>query len=361
MAWWDKSFTSEFDAMQAALAQPGFATAFAKMQADLGTGMGPTGFEAFAATALDALRAWVATPRPGDPSSADEATRSLDAAMATALMDPDQRRRVAALKTLRHTYMAQQRGGQTAWVTSLPMDFTECPSEAFRLASPDAVKALLRSQNERFSRADIDNLAAGMLSALRWCQRAQIVLGALNGSGQAKADALDMVRTWFGDGTVSDAAVTALGPTLRMGFNIVTGALNRNQVVLTDYVGLRTASNPQSQEYRLRKSEAFVFGLSGRERLDVIYVEDDFFGSNNVLRGQANWARILVHEMTHMCLGTVDVKTGVNTRYAWYGIKPNANFPTAEAVRNAENWAFFAADCAGALSNAEKAKALTIR
>lgn len=361
MAWWDKSFTSEFDAAQAALAQPGFATSFARTQAELATAMGPTGFEVSAAKALDGLRAWVGSPRPGDPPSADEATRSLDAATATPLMDPDQRRRVAALKTLRHTYIAQQRGGQTAWVVSLPMDFTDWPTQAFRLAPADAVKSLLRSQNERFSRTDIDNLSAGMLSALRWCQRAQVVLGALNGAGQAKADALDLVRTWFGDGIVSDADVAALAPTLRMGFNIVTGALNRNQVVLTDFVALRTATDPLSQECELRKSEAFVFGQAGRERLDVVYIEEEFFGSNNLLRGQSNWARILVHEMTHMCVGTQDIKAGVTRRYGWYGIKPNINFPTADAIRNAENWAFFAADCAGALTGSEKAQALTVR
>ena len=40
----------------------------------------------------------------------------------------------------------------------------------------------------------------------------------------------------------------------------------------------------------------------------------------------------------------------------WYS-RPNPDFPTA-ALTNAENWAFFAADCAGALSSGEKARAL---
>ena len=40
--------------------------------------------------------------------------------------------------------------------------------------------------------------------------------------------------------------------------------------------------------------------------------------------------------------GTADVKPG--PRYSWYGIGPNsANFPSAKAITNADNWAFFAA------------------
>ncbi|HEX7689813.1 MAG TPA: M35 family metallo-endopeptidase [Burkholderiaceae bacterium] len=359
MAWWDKPFTPEYDAVQSAIGAKGFSAPFSKLQAELAKGVGATGFEPSGAQAFDALRSWVSTPRPGEPPSADEATRILDAASASPLLDPDERRRAAAIKTLRHVYMAQQRGGHSSWIVSLPLDFRQWPREAFRLASPDAVKALLRSNNERFSKIDIDNLSAGMLSALRWSQKAQVVLGALNGSGQAKADALDLLKTWFGDGIASDAQVAALAPTLRMGFNIITAALNRNQVILTDFVPIRGAAYP-SDEYDFLTSEAFVFGLSGRERLDVIYVEEDFFNAGNVLKGQANWARILVHEMSHLCVGTDDMGQGAQTRYCGYGIKPNANFPMAEAIRNAENWAFFAADCAGALGAGEKARALRV-
>jgi len=187
-----------------------------------------------------------------------------------------------------------------------------------------------------------------------------VVLGGLGGSGTSKVDAVDVVRTWFGDGTISDADLVAHAAALRTGFNTMTSALNRNQVVLTDFVPLRGAASGTS-EHGFLHSEAFVFGLAGRERLDVIYVEEEFFGTNNVLAGQNNWARILVHEMSHMCVGTVDVAAGTRKRYAWYGIKPSINFPTSAALTNAENWAFFAADCAGALSPGEKARALTVR
>ena len=354
------NYTTEYDAVSTVLTNGGFATNFAATGNALRTVMGVAGFEASGAASLTALRHWAATPRPGDPPSADEATRLLDAAACTPALTAAERKRAATLKMLRHVYLAQQRGGQSAWVVALPNDFKEWPTEAIGLGAPDAVKALLRSSNERFSPIDISNLADGMLTALRWCQKAQVVLGALNGSGPTKAAAVDMVRTWFGDGIVSDVDLVAQAGALRMGFNIITGALNRNQVVLTDYVPLRTAKKG-TREGALRESEAFVFALNNRERLDVIYVEEDFFGANNVLTGKTNWARILVHELSHMCVGTTDVPAGTTSRYGWYGIGPNANFPTAEAITNAENWAYFAADCANGLSAGEKTRALRVR
>lgn len=360
MPWYSKQFTPEFDSASGAVSGGGFPANFAAVSTALSRTMGTAGFEPSGAASLASLRSWMATPRPGDPASADEATRMLDAAGATPTLSVAERKRLAALKLLRHVYLAQQRGGQTAWIVSLPLDFTEWPEAALGTGTPDAVKALLRSNNERFSATEVANLSSGMLSALRWCQKAQVVLGALNGSGLTKASALDMVRTWFGDGVVSDADLATQAALLRAGFNTITGALNRNQVVLTDFVPLR-GSAPGTSEYGFLRSEAFVFGLAGRERLDVVYIEEDFFGSNNVLTGAANWARILVHEMSHMCVGTVDVSAGTQKRYAWYGIAPNVNFPTAAALTNAESWAFFAADCAGALSAGEKARALTVK
>jgi hypothetical protein len=50
-----------------------------------------------------------------------------------------------------------------------------------------------------------------------------------------------------------------------------------------------------------------------------------------------------------------------NARYAWYGIGPHAGYPGSDCIRNADNWAFFAADCAGVLTNGQRALALTIK
>jgi hypothetical protein len=94
--------------------------------------------------------------------------------------------------------------------------------------------------------------------------------------------------------------------------------------------------------------------------MDVVYIESSFFkNGGNVLAGQKNWTRIMVHELSHLVCGTTDVDNG-NARYAWYGIGPHAGYPGSDCIRNAENWAFFAADCAGQLSDGERSQALTI-
>ncbi len=360
MPWYSANYTKEYDRAKAALAQSGFDAGFARLSAGLGKAMGTAGFEAAGAASFDELRTWLSTPRAGDPPSASEATRLLDAVGATPAMTAAERQRAAAVKMLRHTYLVRQRGGQSTWMLSLPDAFTDWPEAALAGITADAAKTLLRSSNEHFSGVDLKNLSDGMQDSLRWAQKALFVLGQLNGSGQGKADAMTLVRRWFAEPGTSDADVAAAGATLMRGFKTISAALNRNQVVLTDFVPLRAAPAGSDEEGFL-DSEAFVFALQARERLDVVYIERDFFRPGGTVAGKGNWARILVHEMSHLVVGTTDVPAGADSRYAWYGIAPNPNFTAAKALTNADNWAFFAADCAGALSPGERAAALVVR
>lgn len=91
-------------------------------------------------------------------------------------------------------------------------------------------------------------------------------------------------------------------------------------------------------------SEAYAETIAALIR--VVYIESAFFADKNVLGGKKNWTRILVHEMAHVELGVDD------HRYAHdaLGMKPErSNFSTDTCLDNAESWAFFAADCAGAV------------
>ena len=359
MPWYSAKYTLEYDRTRAALGQSGFAPRFAKLDAALVKAMGTAGFEASGATTLDDLRSYLASPQPGDPPSASEATRLLDAVGATPTLPAAERQRAAAVKMLRHTYLVRQRGGQSTWMLSLPDDFQQWPEDALSGITPDAAKKLLGSSNEHFSGVDIKNLSDGMQDAMRWCQKAMFVLGQMQGAGQAKADAMTLVRRWFAEPGNSDAEVAAAGATLLRGFKTIAGALNRNQIILTDFVPIRGAAQGSDEEGAL-DSEAFVFAHPHRERLDVVYIERDFFRPGGTVAGKGNWSRILVHEMSHLAVGTRDVPAGQDARYAWYGIAPNPNFPLSDAVTNADSWAFFAADCAGALSPGERAAALVV-
>jgi hypothetical protein len=72
-------------------------------------------------------------------------------------------------------------------------------------------------------------------------------------------------------------------------------------------------------------------------------IEEEFFGTRNTLTGLQNWARIVIHELTHRELKTAD------HAYEHQGINPK-KLTAAKAIENADSWAWFCADCAGALT-----------
>jgi hypothetical protein len=362
MAWSDHKFSDQYSAARDKLKNGAVADGFKDQKAALLRALSDSGFEASANTALEALRKHVRNPVTGEPPGTQQDSRLLRAVghsgASTGDIDQDTRERAGALKFVSHVYMLKQRGAQKVWIHNLPTDFSDWPHYAASAASADAVRPLLRSTNEKFSADDLKNLSDAMQDGLRWCQKTLEVLDACRGAGIAKKNAMDLLKRWFADENSDDAQLTAHVTALTTGFKAIQAAFNRNQIVLTDFPTLRGATTGSTKKFRL--SEAFVWGKAFRETLDVIYIEDGFFGTSNTMKGKTNWARILVHELSHSMHGTIDVEPG--PRYSWYGIAPNAaNFSSAKAITNADSWAFFAADCAGVLTETERAKALTIK
>jgi hypothetical protein len=225
-----------------------------------------------------------------------------------------------------------------------------------------SARALLRSKSEQFSHQQRKYLSNSTQQALAWCQKTGIVLAQAakagdKGSAQSKA-ALEVVKRWFADPGTSADDLQKHVAALAKGFKDIIALLNKGTFILTDWVPLRNAT--ADAEVKFLNSEAFTF-RSRAEGLDVVYIEKSFFVDHpgNVLKGQKNWTRIIVHELTHLAAGTEDVVNG-RARYAWYGIGPHAGFPGSQAVRNADSWAFFCADCAGTLSDSERKTALKI-
>ena len=128
------------------------------------------------------------------------------------------------------------------------------------------------------------------------------------------------------------ADVLAVAEKLNAGLKKLSSKLKSGRLIYTDSVSERGTTANQS-------TEAFVWG----DPLDVVYIEEEFFGSRNTLTGLTNWARIVVHELTHRELKTED------HAYEHQGINPN-KLTAAKAVENADSWAWFCADCAGALT-----------
>lgn len=167
-----------------------------------------------------------------------------------------------------------------------------------------------------------------------------------------------MVKRWFAEPGLSDDDLKRFIGTLSHGFKNITAQLNKGQLVFTDFVPLRGAS--AREELKFLNAEAFTFPLRS-EGMDVVYIERSFFRDHpgNLLQGDRNWTRIIVHELTHLVCGTQDIDLG-QPRYAWYGIGPHPGFPGSAAIRNADSWAFFCADCAGMLNDVQRAQALKI-
>lgn len=270
--------------------------------------------------------------------------------------------RAAALKFLRHTYLLNRSGNDKVWVHSLPLVFTDWPSHALdAAATSDAAKALLKSSDERFSAADKKNLASSVQHGMAWCQKAGIALTkAAAGGSPPSAEttaARSLVKRWFvGRDSVTEGDLNGIITRLAQGFKDLVAAVGRGHFVLTDFVPLRNATS--ADERKFFGSEAFTL-RSRYEGMDVVYVEVYFFkhDAGGVIHDQANWTRIVVHELSHLICGTVDH----DDRYAHSGIGVHAGFPATQAANNADSWAFFAADCAGVLSSGHRAQALAER
>jgi hypothetical protein len=365
---WNRKFRSEYDAARAALADgAAFDRAWQPVVEQLGALMAFDGFDVAREDALSQLRRRIVEGEEG--ARCDEDAALLQAAGVDPHGDlgsvpPDARRRVAGLKLLRHVYLQSRAGNRRVWIVSLPADFTNWPSRQFMDEAGNVARArqLLTSRREHFSEEQRRWLGSATQQGLAWCQRAGMTLAnasaapASPSAGSAGAVARAVVRRWFAEDGLPEPALDTLIGTLQRGFKDIVAMLNRGHFVITDWVPFRAATNADESDFL--RTEAFAFRARS-EGLDVVYVEGAFFDDlgGNVLRGQANWTRILVHELSHLVCGTHDVNNG-QSRYAWCGIGPHAGHPHWDTIRNADNWAFFAADCAGALAPGQREMAL---
>jgi hypothetical protein len=271
------------------------------------------------------------------------------------------KKRVLSLKTLRHLYYYESFGKQKIWILSLPESLGNYPME-FAGSAQGVVDQVLNADSEKFSATTMKDLSEASLLGLTWVQKAMIVAGAPMDMEHRK-----LFRRWFVPAGTSDETtkITDLATTMRPHLQRIANGLKTGEMILTD------APHERGSGSSLENSEAFVFTDND---LITVHVEGTFFSNNNTLTGKTNWARILVHELTHAYAKTKD------HAYSWQGLLPRdtdvlkkgidariAAVPGWKAVRtlsldeckeNADTWAFFIADCAGALSATDRMQAL---
>jgi hypothetical protein len=370
---WSKTFKAEYEYARGWLkSEQPYAENWRPLVRELRELMSDEGFDVGRASALSDLRK---KAKQGEGDFAGRKAVTADRGILEAVgawsddgaktPDDPQKMRAAALKLLTHTYLLNRSGNRKVWVVSLPNDFISWPSDDInaRTSTQIAVRQLLRSNDEIFSEERKKLLAASTQYAMAWCQRAGMALAnaarAVAGNGGVRGvEGINLVKRWFADPSTSAVDLATYVSTLSSGLKAMIGMLNKGHFVLTDWAPLRAAA--AQDEIDFLYCEAFTFAARG-EGMDTVYIERSFFTNDagGVVHGQKNWTRVMVHELTHLVCGTADVNIG-KARYAHYGIGPHAGYPGSAAIRNADNWAFFCADCAGALTDGERAHALKI-
>jgi len=296
------------------------------------------GFDIGEASLLDELRKTLSKAAAKGSGEAQSllsfAGEKLSGAGANPTVGVDLAERAGALKVLRHTYLLKRSGAHRVWCVGIPPSFTQWPTQALLGALPAAV-AKLSDTTDRFSADDRKHLSNASLTALRWVHKAMMV----SGNMKSKKN-FEIVARWFADASSSDQDVMDTGALLNAGLKQIAAKLMSGRLIYTDHVIERGTGNFDGVE-------AFVWG----DKLDVVYIENEFFGNRNTLSGPNNWARIVIHELTHRELNTDD------HAYEHEGMAPR-KIGQAKARTNADSWAWFCVDCGGALTNGQITTAL---
>jgi hypothetical protein len=336
-------FTEEYDDIRTILRDDAFA-GDAKIQALVGklkSLLAADGPDKAQAAALDTLRDYCERgflQRLFGSATNKETTGILTLAGDAANLD----RKAAALKTLRHFRLMTKFGGHSLWLLSLPKPYRKWLTDELSGLNEAQLKPKLSLTKEYFTNKEMRDLTTSSQRAASWANKAMAICSSTKGVGATKAATL--IKRWFADETHQDSAkIDEIGAKLRLGFQKIATAATSGKMIFTD--------NPFHRGTQYEESEAYVW----YDRLNVVYIEKAFFGKENVLTGSVNWARILVHELSHSQLRTDDI------RYAWHAnsIAPKAgSFSTADALNNADSWAFFAADANGELTQKNRNDAL---
>jgi hypothetical protein len=254
--------------------------------------------------------------------------------------------RCAALKTLRHTYFLRKRGAHKVWVVAIPKSYDSWPDRHLDCGPRDFLPRL-DDEDEQFDAAARKCISDATQTGLRWVLKAQALLGDLSSGSPGRV----LLERWFADEDTTEDELLAFGAALQSGLKKIAFRLGCGTLTVTDFVPIRRSTH--AKDLDLVQSNAFVLAGIGQ---DVIYVEPPFFSrpACSVFQNDADhWARIVVHELSHREARTQD------KRYGWEGLRPDAaSLPHAAARVNADSWAIFVADAAGAMTGGDRARAL---
>lgn len=251
----------------------------------------------------------------------------------------------ATLKMLRHLYQVRNAGAQTVWIYAQPFSFHKWVFDELDGRTGWSAESKLSKVDEVYDSQQRKHMGGGVGTALAWCQKCVSKLGDPNQKTKA------IVKTWFCDEGSADS-VDAAAVTLNDGFKKISALLSSNKLIFSDEpIDRMKGDKVKGQKHYRDNWEDYAFvDAAPRERLDAVYIQ----GGTLEKWGSADkaWMATLaiIHELSHRVLNTKDVI------YDFKGLKPNDKLTFEHAIKNADSWAYFAADMNGALTESARKK-----
>ncbi|WP_338846441.1 M35 family metallo-endopeptidase [Massilia sp. W12] len=236
--------------------------------------------------------------------------------------------RAAFMKVMLHFTKKANRHAQEIWIYSPPVAYWRW---IFDLLNGTDSKVLmwLKKDEEVYSEFEKETMVDSVQMALAVSQKAISLLGSPD------ERTLRIVEKWFIESEKDLVQVKQVAATLLDGFKKISDICNSNKLIFSD--------DPFDRKSLIEYEEKFGSVYKRAEKnMYVMYIAGGYKKAVNI--GE-HWkcALTVLHEASHIGVSTGDV------RYDTRGLKPSIIFPAAQAIKNADSWAYFAMDLAGYL------------
>ena len=250
--------------------------------------------------------------------------------------------RAALIKQMKHFYLVAKKGGQSIWVVDQPKAYGKWNYDLFAGQTATDLTSTLAKSGEVFGVGNRKMMSDALQLARKWSADTEIKL-----SGKSAAT-LKVVRRWFHQEGATAAQVESTRAALLDGFKLITAACNSGQVIFSDRPHLR-ASGDYDNTYA---------SVNAGDVMAVIYIYQVFLKTGRrKLNGTVPklWlcALTIIHELTHKLRSTKDI------RYDYQGLLPSDSFPSSDAIKNADSWAYFCGDVLGSVPASAVREALS--
>lgn len=332
-------FTEVYNKTIELLKAPGFESSWKTIEADLKLLLEDDGPDVGKAKVLDDLRDLLKKAGKGKGVARTAVAEEIVKASKTDVAGYQDR--AALLKTMQHFHMVAKKGGQSIWVVDMPKAFSSWPYDQLAGKNQVDLKTELSADAEVFGAGNRKMMSDSLQLARKWSADVQVKLV----SPDAKT--LEKVQRWFHPEGASAKDLAAAAAALAEGFKKIHATCNSSRVIFSDRPHLRASG----------KWDNVYASVNEADAMPVIYIFQVFLkaGKRNALGSVPKlWlcALTVVHELSHKLVKTEDI------RYDDDGLKPGDSFTAEQALKNADSWAYFAADMVGALSKGTIIKVL---